>query len=51
MTRLLGWLEDGSIRPPPVTAFAFEDVAAAHREIESGWTVGKLVLVAAQTST
>jgi hypothetical protein len=29
----------------PVTSFAFEDVADAHRALESGKTVGKLVLV------
>ena len=44
MERLLGWLEEGRIVPPPVTAFPFDRVAAAHREIESGRTVGKLVL-------
>ncbi len=44
MTRLLGWLEGGSVQPPPVTTFAFEQAAAAHRAIESGRTVGKLVL-------
>jgi NADPH:quinone reductase-like Zn-dependent oxidoreductase len=45
MDRLLGWLQDGSLQPPPVTAFAFDAAAAAHRAIESGRTVGKLVLV------
>jgi NADPH:quinone reductase-like Zn-dependent oxidoreductase len=44
MTNLLGWLEAGSIVPPPVETFAFEDAARAHRAIESGKTVGKLVL-------
>ncbi|MFO0563061.1 MAG: medium chain dehydrogenase/reductase family protein [Polyangiales bacterium] len=34
----------GQLRPPPVTEFAFERVADAHRAIESGSTVGKLVL-------
>ncbi len=44
MADLLGWLETGAIVPPPVEAYAFEDVARAHRAIESGRTVGKLVL-------
>jgi NADPH:quinone reductase-like Zn-dependent oxidoreductase len=45
MSRLLGWLEEGRITPPPVRTFPFDEVAVAHREIESGRTVGKLVLV------
>ena len=44
MGKLLGWLEEGRIEAPPVTAYAFEDVAKAHGDIESGTTVGKLVL-------
>jgi NADPH:quinone reductase-like Zn-dependent oxidoreductase len=42
---LLQALEAGRLRPPRVTAYPFEQVAAAHRELESGRTVGKLVLV------
>ena len=45
MGELLAWLAEGRIAPPPVTAFPFDEVAAAHREIESGRTTGKLVLV------
>ena len=44
MDRLLGWLDEGAIVPPPVETYRFEDVADAHRAIESGRTVGKLVL-------
>ena len=44
MERLFGWLEDGAIRPPPVATFPFAEAAEAHRAIESGRTVGKLVL-------
>ncbi|XXF78391.1 medium chain dehydrogenase/reductase family protein [Myxococcaceae bacterium GXIMD 01537] len=43
--RLLGWLEDGKLAPPPVTRFELDHVADAHRALESGTTVGKLVLV------
>ena len=39
------WIEEGKIQAPPVTEYAFEDVAKAHADIESGMTVGKLVLV------
>lgn len=42
---LMGWLADGSITPPKTTEYALEDVAKAHADIESGRTVGKLVLV------
>ena len=44
MDDLLGWLRDGSLQPPPVQTFPFADAAAAHRALESGKTVGKLVL-------
>ncbi len=44
MERLLGWLKEGAIVPPPIETYRFEDVAEAHRAIESGRTVGKLVL-------
>ncbi len=44
MARLAGWLDEGAIRPPPVMTYPFAEVAAAHRAIESGRTVGKLVL-------
>jgi NADPH:quinone reductase-like Zn-dependent oxidoreductase len=45
MERLLGWLEAGRLRPLPTTPCRFEDVAEAHRALESGRTVGKLVLI------
>jgi NADPH:quinone reductase-like Zn-dependent oxidoreductase len=44
MGRLLGWLEEGRIRPPPLARYPVERVADAHRDLESGQTVGKLVL-------
>jgi len=44
MDRLLGWAREGRIRPPPVTRIPFDEVAEAHRRIESGATTGKLVL-------
>ena len=37
-------LADGTIRPTPLTTYALDDVAAAHRALESGDNVGKIVL-------
>jgi synaptic vesicle membrane protein VAT-1 len=45
MACILPWAESGVLRPPPVTTFPLAEAAAAHRAIESGRTVGKLVLV------
>lgn len=45
MVLLDACLRDGSFVPPPVQAYPLDDVARAHRDIESGKTVGKLVLV------
>lgn len=45
MEKMLGWVDEGKLVAPPVTAFALDRVADAHRAIESGKTVGKLVLV------
>ena len=45
MTRLCGWLEDGTIQAPPFTTYPLDAVADAHRDLESGKTVGKLILV------
>jgi len=44
MGELLGWLESGEVVPPPIERYPFGEVAEAHRAIESGRTVGKLVL-------
>jgi NADPH:quinone reductase-like Zn-dependent oxidoreductase len=45
MGDLYPWFSEGTIRMPKITPYAFEDVAQAHRDIQSGQTVGKLVLV------
>lgn len=42
---LYPWLKEGQIRMPKTTPYPFEEVAQAHRDIQSGQTVGKLVLV------
>jgi NADPH:quinone reductase-like Zn-dependent oxidoreductase len=44
MRDLLGWLGEGKIRPHAIEAIPFAEVARAHQRIESGRTVGKLVL-------
>ena len=44
LQQLLHWLEQGKLRPPHVSCYRFESVAHAHRDLESGQTVGKLVL-------
>lgn len=45
MTEIMEWLAEGKIVPPPATEYPLDDVARAHRDIESGNTVGKLVLI------
>jgi NADPH:quinone reductase-like Zn-dependent oxidoreductase len=44
MGKMLAWAAEGRLKPPPVTAFALERAAEAHAALESGATVGKLVL-------
>jgi NADPH:quinone reductase-like Zn-dependent oxidoreductase len=44
MRDLLRWVSEGKIRAPILRRFPLEDVAAAHRALQSGQTVGKLVL-------
>ena len=43
-------LADGTIRPTPLTTYALDDVADAHRALESGDNVGKIVLVVDPTA-
>lgn len=45
MRALLGWLSEGKLTAPPVRTYPLDEVADAHRALESGTTVGKLVLV------
>ena len=45
MDQLLGWVEDDKLQPLAVHTYPFEQVAQAHRDLESGQTVGKLVLI------
>lgn len=45
MEQLCTWLDDGLLRPPPVRTFPLAEAGAAQRLLETGTTVGKLVLV------
>lgn len=45
MGALIGGLLSGGLRPPPVTTYPLGRVADAHRDLESGRTIGKLVLL------
>jgi NADPH:quinone reductase-like Zn-dependent oxidoreductase len=44
MQDLMQWVSEGKIRPAALQTFSFEKVADAHRALESGRTVGKLIL-------
>ena len=45
MSDILGWFTAGTLRPPPIGTYPLADVARAHADLESGTTVGKLVLL------
>ncbi len=44
MGDLIKWVDEGKIKAPTLQEFPFEKVADAHRALESGKTVGKLIL-------
>ena len=44
MQALADLLEQGAIKPHISQVFGFEEMAAAHQQMESGRTVGKLVV-------
>ena len=44
MAQLLHWVTQGTLKVGKVTKYPLKDVGTAHRELESGQTVGKLVL-------
>ncbi|MDH5470286.1 MAG: zinc-binding dehydrogenase, partial [Gammaproteobacteria bacterium] len=45
MQDILARIENGELRLPSITPYPLDNVAAAHRDLESGQTTGKLVLV------
>jgi NADPH:quinone reductase-like Zn-dependent oxidoreductase len=42
---LTTWFADGKISMPPIKSYPFTESAQAHRDLQSGRTVGKLVLL------
>jgi synaptic vesicle membrane protein VAT-1 len=44
MNNLVQWVEEGKIKAPRLQSYSFQKVADAHRALESGNTVGKLIL-------
>jgi NADPH:quinone reductase-like Zn-dependent oxidoreductase len=44
MGELVAWVEEGKIQAPALIQYPCEKVADAHRALESGQTVGKLIL-------
>jgi NADPH:quinone reductase-like Zn-dependent oxidoreductase len=48
MSALSAWVETGQLQAPPVRTFPLAHVAETHRALESGETIGKLVLTTAR---
>jgi len=44
MTQLIKWVDNGVLRVGKVSTYPLQGVGQAHRDLESGQTVGKLVL-------
>ncbi|MEA2840747.1 MAG: synaptic vesicle rane protein [Methylobacteriaceae bacterium] len=44
LRRILALLQDGTIKVPPITRFPLENAAEAHEALQSGATIGKLIL-------
>jgi NADPH:quinone reductase-like Zn-dependent oxidoreductase len=44
MRSLSSWFTEGKVRMPKVTVYPFQEVSRAHRDLQSGNTVGKLIL-------
>ncbi|MCC6277745.1 MAG: zinc-binding dehydrogenase [Oligoflexia bacterium] len=45
MADAVNWIKEGKLLAPQVRVYPFNEVARAHQDMESGQTVGKLVLV------
>ena len=48
MQQLLSWVEEGSLTVFKVHEYPLKDAGKAHRDLESGKTIGKLVLTSEQ---
>ena len=38
------WVESGEVRPPKVSTFTLDEISEAHAPIQSGTSIGKIVL-------
>ncbi len=45
MENLLKWYDEGKLKVSAVKSYSFNDVASAHKELESGKSVGKIILI------
>jgi len=45
LDELFTWMGDGTLKVSKVTEYTLKDVAKAHRDLESGKTIGKMVLL------
>jgi len=45
MKILMGWVAEEKIKPPKITTVPFDEVAEAHRLLETGQSTGKIVLI------
>ncbi len=45
MTEVLAWFQEGRLQLPPISSFPMSKVQEAHRALESGQTVGKIILL------
>lgn len=43
-TKILGWYDEGSMRLPQIEEYALRDASEAHKALQSGTTMGKLIL-------
>ena len=44
MTALLAWYKEGKLKTPAIKSYPLDQVGEAHKDLESGSTIGKLVL-------
>ena len=51
LDELFRWIGEGTIKVAKVTEYKLKDVSKAHRDLESGNTVGKLVLLTQDTDS
>lgn len=43
--KILEWFKEEKLKIPPIKTYPLEDAKEAHRDLESGQTIGKLVLI------